>query len=155
MTLPTLTNRTPVIPDARESALARISGEQLATLLDDETEIRFKILEAPGGTAVLELPISALRLLVDILAAMAEGNPVTVMPFQAELTTQQAADVLGMSRPHLVKLLEERQIPFRKVGTHRRVRFQDVHAYKKRIDADRREVLRELAEEAQELDLGY
>lgn len=155
MAMPTFTNRTPAIPDASESALARISGERLAALLDGDTEIHFKVLEAPDRELLLTLPAPAVRLLVDILAAMAEGNPVTVMPHHAELTTQQAADVLGMSRPHLVQLLEQRQIPFRKVGTHRRVRFQDVYDYKRRIDADRREVLRELAEEAQELHLEY
>jgi len=108
-----------------------------------------------GDEETIELPAGAAKLLVAILEDMASGRAVTIVPRSAELTTQQAADFLNVSRPFLIQLLEERRIPFRMVGTHRRVVFEDVLKYKERIDAERRKVLDELAAEAQELGMGY
>ena len=101
------------------------------------------------------MPASALRLLVDILVQMAEGNAVSVIPIRAELTTQEAAELLNVSRPHMVNLVESGEIPYRKVGSHRRILAKDVLAYKAKIDEARLKNLAELSEQAQKLKMGY
>ena len=86
---------------------------------------------------------------------MAERQPVSVVPLTAELTTQEAADFLNVSRPFLVGLLETKKIPFHKVGTHRRVRFEDLIKYNEKFERERRAAMEELAEQAQKLGMGY
>ncbi|MFV1966498.1 MAG: helix-turn-helix domain-containing protein [Pirellulaceae bacterium] len=140
----------PVTPTVDDADLARKSSRRLVPFLN-----RNLLFQLPDTDETVELPAAAVRLLVDLLSAMAEGDAVTLIPIHAELTTQQAADLLGVSRPFLVKQLEENTIPFRKVGTHRRVLFSDVMAYKREMDRKRLEALDELAAQAQELDMGY
>jgi excisionase family DNA binding protein len=112
-------------------------------------------LTSDGTDATIHLPGHALRLLVEILAQIANGNAVTVAPVHAELTTQQAADILNVSRPYLVKLLEDNKIPYRRVGNRRRVLLVDLLTYKRIDDADRRAIANQLTAEAQRLGLDY
>ena len=144
--------REPVLPSENEAMLALESSRTLARFLDDEN-LDLEIIE-DGNRADLKLPPSAVRLLLDILTQMSEGNAVTLIPYHAELTTQQCADLLNVSRKHFVdEVLGKGLIPFRKVGTHRRVRFDDLMAYKKQDDAARQKALDELTALSEELDL--
>ena len=94
-------------------------------------------------------------LLTHVLTEFAKGNAVTMFPVHAELTTQQASDLLGVSRPFPVEQLEKGELPFRKVGTHRRVLLKDLMDYKQSMYRKRHEAFDELAAQAQELDMGY
>lgn len=143
-----------VTPSKTDVAQARKVGQMLAAHLGQKGELRLE-LKTEGASEELVLPPSALRLLVRVLSEMGEGNAVTLTPLKAELTTQQAADLLNVSRPHLVKLLDEGTIPGRKVGSHRRVLLEDLLAYKRDIDAKRHEALDELAALSQDLKMGY
>jgi excisionase family DNA binding protein len=146
----TLTMNEPVSPSVEDVRLAKASSRRLAPFLDGNLNVRIAETDE-----CIELPAVAVRLLVDLLSAMAEGNAVTLIPIHAELTTQQAADLLNVSRPFLIQQLEEGVIPFRRVGTHRRVMFSDLMRYKHEIDGKRNEALDELATQAQELGMGY
>lgn len=143
-----------VTPTKADSAVAKASSEKLAAHLGDTRGVRLHM-EAGGKSEDLVLPSSALRLIVGLLSELGRGNAVTLTPIRAELTTQQAADLLNVSRPHLVKLLDDGTIPSRKVGTHRRVQTADLLAYKREFLAKRHAALDELAALGQDLDMGY
>lgn len=141
-------------PSAQDAAMARVSGQVLSPHVQQKGSLVLKVREA-GQDKPLELPAGAVALLMDILEAIAAGRGVTLIPENAELTSVQAAEVLNVSRPFLIKLLEDNVLPHRKVGKHRRIRMEDVMAYKSKIDRDREAVLDQLAREAQELEMGY
>ena len=147
---------TKTLPSADDIALARESGRALSTALVTRSETQqIDFHDDKGAVRTVRIPTSALRLLLEVLTEIGQGNAVSIIPIHAELTTQEAADILNVSRPFLVQLLEKGDMPFHKTGTHRRVRYQDVIAYKNRIDTERRKALDELAAEAQELGMGY
>ncbi|MED5296064.1 MAG: helix-turn-helix domain-containing protein, partial [Pseudomonadota bacterium] len=108
-----------------------------------------------GTSHQVELPVSALRLLVDILTELGEGNTVSLIPVHAELTTQEGADLLNMSRPTFIKLLNDGDIPFHRAGNRRKVKYTDVMQYKQRVDQERLAALDELSALDQSLNLGY
>jgi len=146
----TIITRPPVQPSDADVLLARESSRALGPLAQHSLRVQIEGLPEP-----VEIPAPAVRMLVDLLVEMAAGNAVTLIPVHAELTTQQAAEILGVSRPFIVSQLEVGNLKFHKVGTHRRIHFLDVMAYKQRMTTDRKIALDELADQAQAHDLGY
>ncbi|MBL8165170.1 MAG: helix-turn-helix domain-containing protein [Anaerolineae bacterium] len=141
-------------PTERESNLARTSKQLLSRYARTDQPLALRVADDEHAESI-ELPAAAVTLLMDILGAMASGQGVTLIPENAELTTAQAADALNVSRPYLIKLLENGQIPYRKVGKHRRIRLEDVMNYKRAIDLEREAVLDQLVADAQEQHMGY
>lgn len=144
--------RMPIAPTEREAD----SVTKLRDFMDDAdvSSERPASLVSPSGER-LEIPTSIYRVLVAAVASMARGNPVSIIPFHHELTTQQAAEILNVSRPHLVKLLDEGAIPHRKTGSHRRIYFDDLMRYRDLRDAERRRALEELTRKSAEYGLEY
>lgn len=149
----------PTTLEPAEAEVAAEAAHALADILPAQTKRRRpqRVVIAPASNPErqIEVPAPAFELLVTILAEMANGNAVTVMPIHAELTTQEAANMLNVSRPYLVGLLENDKLPFRKVGTRRRVLLADLLAYKSADDARRLKAAAELTALSEEEDMGY
>ena len=143
----------PVTPTEADVRLAQESSRRLSRFAKRNRPLR--VAPQVNGAEPIELPASAVRLLFRLLTDMAAGHAVMLIPVHAELTTQQAADMLAVSRPFIIKQVEEGKLPHRKVGTHRRIMFKDLMDYKRRMDADRRKALDELSAEAQKMKGGY
>jgi excisionase family DNA binding protein len=143
----------PVVKES-EPIFAPNSDATIMKQLDEELAQNQGVakLVTPQGSEI-RLPHSILKVLVEVVHEMARGNAVRVMPIHAELTTQQAAELLNVSRPFLVSLLEQGEIKYRKVGTHRRILLEDLLVYKNRRDRERLSALDELAKEDQRLGL--
>ncbi|MGH8384352.1 MAG: helix-turn-helix domain-containing protein [Pseudomonas sp.] len=147
----------PISLPAEHEIQVAIEGQRALTAYlatQFETQ-RIQIFDEQNKAHSVELPTSALRLLVDILSELAAGNAVKVVPVHAELTTQEAADLLNVSRPHLIKLLDYGELSYHKTGKHRRVRFADLMDYKNRRDTASEQAMKLLAEQAQMLRTGY
>lgn len=141
----------PTLPSETDAALAKEAGRVLASYIRNSDPIELRIPDGPTPQPTVKLPLSAARMLIRILEEMARGNAVALIPVQAELTTQEAAEMLNISRPSLIQLLDDGKIDYRRVGTHRRIRFQSLMKYKRAAEADRRAALEELAAYDQEL----
>ncbi len=130
-------------PTSEEQFAARESYESLVSSIEllktDLPEIEI----AETGRKI-RIPVSVLRLMVQILKEISHGNPVAVVPEATEITTQAASEVLGCSRPHVVRLLEEGKIPYTKVGKHRRIRYDDLMSFKKKMKVSQKKKLQDL-----------
>lgn len=145
----TLTNLN--LPEPHESELAQRGQRELAAYLSTKLQTqRISIVDENDKAHIIELPTSAMTMLVEILGELAAGNAVQIVPVHAELTTQEAANILNVSRPHMVKLLEEGKLPFHKIGRHRRVLFADLMEYKKRRENESLNAMQALADQAQD-----
>ena len=139
------------LPDTRESELAQRGERELAAWLSTKLDAqRISILGEDDKNHTIELPTSALTMLLDVLGELAVGNAVQIVPVHAELTTQEAANLLNVSRPYMVKLLEEGKLPFHKTGRHRRVLFADLMEYKNKREHESLDAMQALADQAQE-----
>lgn len=144
-----------MIPKKHDIALAEKSSKALAALFPRKKKDFQMMIKVGENQSNITFPFSAIKLLLKILMQMAEGNAVTLIPIHAELTTQEAANLLNISRPYLIKLLEEGKIPFHKLGTHRRICFADLIEFKNKFDIESNKALDELVKQAQELNMGY
>ena len=145
------------LPSARATEEAKVALRELSTLPRRKAASRTVQVrpDGEGKSVSVTVPREAFELFLEVLGQMANGNAVTIVPVHAELTTQQAADLLNVSRPFLIGLLDEAKIPFRLVGTHRRVKVADLIAYKQKDEAEREALLDELTAEAEKHGLGY
>ena len=141
------------LPDQETVQLARAGASDLDRLLNKLPESGKTGIKLGGQDLIL--PRQALVLLRDLLADMAQGDAVAVVPLHTEMTTQQAADFLNVSRPYLITLLERGELRHTKVGTHRRIQFKELIAYKDKIRQQSSDAMDELVKIAQENNLGY
>jgi len=142
-----------VEPSSHETEMARQSGQAIANFVSGDECLYLTVSRETGEQIQAKVPARAVHILADILEEMAKGNPITLIPKHAELPTIQAAELMRVSRPYLVKLLEEEIIPFRLVGAYRRVRYDDLLEYIERGKKARKEALKELIAEQERLGL--
>ena len=153
----------PISPSSRDTKVARDAYTQLSGRMLQEDFAYGAALGNPMKILVtdaeqqkpVELPLGAVPLLLKILETMAEGNGMMVAPVGAELTTSEAAEILNVSRPYVVKLIEDGKIPHHMVGSHRRLKLEDVVEYKTATRKRSEEVLGKLVEEGRKLGMGY
>jgi len=144
------------LPTRNEAIEAKDAARALAPVLRRRGKGAVKVrATGDGPSASVSVPREAFQFFLEILGHMANGSTVTILPIHAELTSQEAADLLRVSRPYLVQLLESGAIPHRMVGSHRRILASDLLAYLEKDKASRRAILDELASEAQKHKLGY
>lgn len=141
----------PIVADEAEAAIAKTAAASLAPAARAGQGVQLVLREQPN--VFIPLPARAVEVVLTVLGAMAERRPISVIPHEAELTTQQAADYLNVSRPFLISLIDRGEIPHRMVGRHRRVRFADLLAFERTSAEKRKQALAEMAAEARRLEL--
>ncbi len=142
------------LPTSAEAEQAKISSRTLSKYANTD-RVQLSLRGSNGESDDLVLPGQVLQILLDVLSEMSKGNAISLIPHHQEVSTQEAANLLNVSRPFLVSLLEKGEIPFRKVGAHRRVLLKDVLAYREKTANLRTQALDELAALSQEENMGY
>ena len=142
-----------------EAEQAKVAQRCIMTALDHSRALRIAVLDESGQQTddmpAIAVPPRVLRLFADLLGRMSQRQPVALVPYKYELSTQEAAALLNVSRPFVVKELEGGRIPFRKVGTHRRILFEDLMSYQEQSRQVSEQAMADLAQDAQSLDMGY
>ena len=147
------TDTKPTIPSDQDALLAREASRAIEAQHVDMASLQLQLANAGNDVTTVRLPEAAAKLLLQVLTELGNGRAVSVAPTDVEITTQQAADLLNVSRPYLVGLVEKGELPVRKVGNQRRLPLADVLEYKARNRANRLEALREMTALDQELGL--
>lgn len=138
-----------------ERRMARVAQRCVEKALDHSRAAAITLTTDAGELPSIAVPPAALKLIGQVLGAMSEGRAVTIVPGKREFTTVEAAHFLNVSRPFVVKEIEAGRLPHRKVGTHRRVAFEDLQAYARKMHEQQSTALERLAENARELGLEY
>ena len=141
-----------VPPNQQEQQTAHDALQRLALASNGDEAIQHFITDSRQEEPI-EIPAAAIAVLSDVLKFMSQGHGLTLFPRLAEVTTMEAADILNVSRPYVIKLLEKGAMPYRMVGRHRRIRLKDLIDYKDRIDRERVAILDQMVAEAEELGL--
>ena len=144
------------LPSAAEVELAKLARHQLSAAIEASGEAqRINVIDRSGKAHEIMIPSSTLNIMVEVLTQLSQGNSVRITPVHVELTTQEGADMLNMSRPTFIRLLDSNEIPFSRTGNRRRVSYADVMEYKSRQQENRLAALEELSASDQDLDMGY
>jgi excisionase family DNA binding protein len=145
--------REPFVADEAEAVIARKAADKLKAIAEANESVKITLDGKEDQKIIVPLPARAVALIYEVLEAMANRTPMSLIPHDAELTTQQAADYLNVSRPHLIRQLEANKLPYRKVGSHRRVRFADLIDYERACRREQKQALIDLNDEAKRLGL--
>ena len=144
------------LPTAEEIALAKLGSRELSAVMETNGEAqKINVIDKSGKTHEVLIPSSALNMMIELLTQLGNGNSVSITPIHAELTTQEGAEMLNMSRPTFIKLLDSSEIPFSRTGNRRKVAYADLMEYKNRLEEKRLAALAELSALDQEMDMGY
>lgn len=147
-------NITATLTSSEEIALAKLSSQELSAVIESNGEAqKINVIDKQGNFHEVTLPAGVLNMMVEVLTQLGQGNSVSITPIHAELTTQEGADILNMSRPTFIKLLDSSVIPFSRTGNRRKVPFAAVMEYKQHLENQRLATLAELSELDQEI--GY
>ena len=139
-------------PSKEEQKAALESYDALAAALD-QIHSDYPEIEMEEAKERIKIPVKALQLLAKILKETSQGKPVSIVPIATEITTQAAAELLGCSRPHVIKLLESGEISYTKIGKHRRIKYQDIVDYRRKMKAKQRQLLIEIMKADEETGL--
>ena len=144
------------LPSDEEIALARLGSQELSAVMEMNGEAQtINVVDKSGRTHEVTLPSSVLSMMIEMMTQLGQGNSVRITPIHAELTTQEGADMLNMSRPTFIKLLDSEEIPYSRTGNRRKVAYAYLMAYKNQLEDNRLAALAELSELDQEMDMGY
>ncbi|ELB2861405.1 helix-turn-helix domain-containing protein [Vibrio alginolyticus] len=144
------------LPNAEEIALAKLASHELSAVIEASGEPqKIRVIERSGQAHEIVIPSSAMRTMLEVLTQLGQGNSVSITPIRAELTTHEGSDMLKMSHPTFIKLLDSNEIPSSCSGNRRKVSYADIMEYKSRQQENRLATLAELSASDQDLDMGY